>query len=154
MNSSNNQPDQAERYLWVDDDNGDLEDGTPNFGAICSAMTKHGFECPNLATAVDPGQFASGAATAIDLGPATPNPFHPTTSIAYTLAGVAQVDLAVYDTRGRLVRTLVRGARSAGQHAARWDGRSEEGLEVASGVYFYRLVVGDWSKTRSMVLLK
>jgi hypothetical protein len=152
MNSSNNQPDQAERYLWVDDDNGDLSDGTPNFNQICAAMEKHGFDCPQVSTGTADDLAAGTVLT--QLGPAAPNPFNPSTSISYTLAAGAQVELAIYDARGRLVRTLVKGPRGAGQHTASWDGSSEDGLNVASGVYFYRLVVGDRSETRSVVLLK
>jgi flagellar hook assembly protein FlgD len=60
----------------------------------------------------------------------------------------------VYDVSGALVRVLARGPRSEGTFEATWDGRDADGAEVASGVYFYRLVAGSFSQTRKMVLMK
>jgi flagellar hook assembly protein FlgD len=83
-----------------------------------------------------------------------PNPFNPQTTIAFSIAHRSYVHLAVYDVRGALVRTLADEPREAGAHAVKWDGRNENGNAVASGVYFYQLRAGDFSKTRKMVLLK
>ena len=88
------------------------------------------------------------------LGQNRPNPFNPETTIRYTLAERANVQLTVYDVAGRKVRTLVDESRAAGPHEAFWDGRSDNGQSVATGVYFYRLVTGNFSQTRKMVLLK
>ena len=55
---------------------------------------------------------------------------------------------------GRRVRSLVDGPRSPGENRIEWDGRDDEGRLLVSGVYFYRLRVGDRSETRRMVLLK
>ncbi len=84
-----------------------------------------------------------------------PNPFNPTTAISYTVpAPGAEVRLTVYDLAGRVVRTLVSGLEREGEHVAVWHGRDDAGREVGSGVYFYRLVVGDKSVERKMVMLK
>jgi flagellar hook assembly protein FlgD len=89
------------------------------------------------------------------LHPNVPNPFNPTTTIAYDVpANGTNVTIRVYDVSGRLVRTLVDGQRAAGTHAATWDGRNEAGETVSSGVYFYRMVAGSFSEARRMVLLK
>jgi hypothetical protein len=155
MNSSNNQPDQAERYLWVDDDDGDLTNGTPNFDAICMAMMSHGFQCPNITTAVDPDEEpAISSSLAFRLGDATPNPFNPSTTISYALARETAIQLSIRDVNGRLIRSLVDDLRPAGQHVATWDGTAEDGTGVSSGIYFYRLEAGGWSDTRAMVLAK
>ncbi|HEX5131091.1 MAG TPA: FlgD immunoglobulin-like domain containing protein [Candidatus Krumholzibacteria bacterium] len=85
-----------------------------------------------------------------------PNPFNPTTAIAYTLASAGHVRLAIYDVRGALVRVLVDRAQQPGDgpFQAEWDGRSDDGVAVSSGVYFYRLDAAGVTETRRMVLLK
>jgi C1A family cysteine protease len=84
-----------------------------------------------------------------------PNPFNPTTAISYTVpAPGAEVRLTIYDLAGREVRTLVSGVEQAGEHVAVWHGRDDAGREMGSGVYFYRLVIGDRSIERKMVMLK
>ena len=83
-----------------------------------------------------------------------PNPFNPTTRIAFDLATSGHLRLDVYDAAGRLVRTLVNGETVAGRHVATWTGIDEAGVRVASGVYFYRLDAPDYQATRKMVLLQ
>jgi parallel beta-helix repeat protein len=84
-----------------------------------------------------------------------PNPFNPKTAIRYEIpTGGHVVRLEVYDLRGRLVKTLVSEEQGAGEHIVVWDGHDESGAPVGSGVYFYRLSVGDQSVERKMVLLK
>ena len=73
-----------------------------------------------------------------------PNPFNPETWIPYQLSEDTPVSIAIYDTTGRLVRTLSLGFQSAGfynsrSRAAYWDGRNAVGERVASGIYFYQL---------------
>lgn len=85
----------------------------------------------------------------------TPNPFNPVTTIRYSVpTGGGHVTLEVTDVAGRLVRTLVDGFRGEGDHGAAWNGRDEEGREVASGIYFYRLTAPSTEITRKMLLLK
>ncbi|HPF69387.1 MAG TPA: FlgD immunoglobulin-like domain containing protein [Candidatus Krumholzibacteria bacterium] len=76
-----------------------------------------------------------------------PNPANPGAWITYALPQAADAELAVYDVRGRLVRTLVDGWRPAGQHRAWWDGRDGQGRSVASGVY---LAVGRWGGAQAV----
>jgi choice-of-anchor B domain-containing protein len=83
-----------------------------------------------------------------------PNPFNPATTIAYELDRDARVALAVYDTRGHLVRVLSDGRAQAGRHETRWDGIDEQGLRAASGVYFVRLTMDAATDTGRLVLLK
>jgi flagellar hook assembly protein FlgD len=64
------------------------------------------------------------------------------------------VVLTVYDVRGARVRTLLDEARVPGDHGVVWDGRSDAGVRVSSGIYFYRLTTGDFRETKKMVLLK
>jgi flagellar hook assembly protein FlgD len=64
------------------------------------------------------------------------------------------VDLAVFDLRGRLVRTLVATELAAGRHTVAWNGRDEGGRNVPSGTYFYRLIARGETLTDKMLLLK
>jgi hypothetical protein len=70
---------------------------------------------------------------------AFPNPFNPSTSIAFDLANDAEMTAAVYDASGRRVKALAHRTFSAGRHVLRWDGTDGGNRRVASGVYFVRL---------------
>jgi len=86
-----------------------------------------------------------------------PNPFNPTTTIRFNIEQRGHVMLSVYNVAGQLVRTLVDDVREPAQgglHSVVWYGESQAGEEVASGVYFYKLVTPGFTKTRKMVLLK
>ena len=88
-----------------------------------------------------------------------PNPFNPETWIPYRLAKAAGVTLDIYDTNGRLVRTIDVGFKPAAVYESRasaiyWDGRNNQGESVASGVYFYHLSAGAYSATRKMLIMK
>lgn len=84
-----------------------------------------------------------------------PNPFNPSTVIAYELSAAGHVQLRIYDTLGREVATLIDGRRPAGTYQAEWNGRDASGQRAPSGTYLYRLTVdGQQRTTRTMTLLK
>ncbi len=84
-----------------------------------------------------------------------PNPLNPMTMIPYTVpAEGGFVHLAVFDTSGRLVRTLVNRHESGGHGAAMWNGCDERGRSVASGVYHYRLRVDDEQLVKKMAVAR
>lgn len=78
-----------------------------------------------------------------------PNPFNPNTVISYQLPVNSEVSLKVFDMLGREVATLVDGRRSAGTHQVSFNASN-----LASGMYVYRLVVGDFVSTKTMMLIK
>lgn len=86
-----------------------------------------------------------------------PNPFNASTAISFLipfrLADEA-IHLSIYNLAGQVVRVLQPDTQQAGEHRLSWDGRDEQGREVASGVYIYRLNVGGWAVHRRMVLLR
>ncbi len=88
------------------------------------------------------------------LGQNYPNPFNPWTTISYQLPERVFVSLKVYNVLGELVRTLQEGKRPAGRHTVQWDGEDNSGRFVASGVYFYRITAGNFSKTGKMLLIR
>jgi hypothetical protein len=83
-----------------------------------------------------------------------PNPFNPSTEIAFDLPAAQRVTLRIYDVAGRSVRTLVDGRLDPDVHRVRWDGRDDRGRRLGSGVYFYRLHSGENTLTRKLMLLK
>ena len=86
-----------------------------------------------------------------DLGQNYPNPFNPDTRIPLTVAGNEKIKLIVYDIRGRLVETLIDGNMDPGKYVVQW----QPGREIASGIYFYRLVIQNTQTiTRKLVYLR
>lgn len=87
-----------------------------------------------------------------------PNPFNPETWIPYQLAKEADVKIKIYNSSGKLIRVIDQGHRPAGfylaKEAAYWDGRTSVGEKAASGVYFYQMDAGEFTRTRKMLLVK
>ncbi len=88
------------------------------------------------------------------LGANFPNPFNPKTTLRFDLPEKGQVDLAVYDVRGRRVMTIASGMMNAGSYELIWNGVDEFGKPVASGVYFSRIAFGKEVLTNKMIMLK
>ena len=91
--------------------------------------------------------------------PNYPNPFNPETWIPYQLATPAEVGVAIHAADGRLVRALAFGYQPVGVYQSKgravyWDGRNAQGEPVASGVYFYTLIAGDFTATRKLLIRK
>ncbi|MCD4691146.1 T9SS type A sorting domain-containing protein [bacterium] len=83
-----------------------------------------------------------------------PNPFNPTTRIAFSLPQPGNVKVSVFDVSGRLVRVLTDGEYAAGQGEVAWDGTDSVGKSVATGVYLYRMEAAGETRDGKMVLLK
>lgn len=83
-----------------------------------------------------------------------PNPARGTVSIPFSLPSKTRVSLKIYDISGRCVKTLYSGVLEGGYHSFTWEGVDERGIEVPSGVYFYRLEAGHRKATRKLLLLR
>ena len=83
-----------------------------------------------------------------------PNPFNPETEIKYALSQDCDVKLIIYNILGEKVKLLVDEHQTAGHKTIHWNGRDEKGKEIASGIYFYKILAGDFSQSRKMVLVK
>jgi hypothetical protein len=85
-----------------------------------------------------------------------PNPFNPVTTIKYSIKERAHVSLKVYNVAGQLVKTLVNEEQvpRIDGYTVTWDSRNNSGQEVASGVYFYRLVTKGFTKCKKLIVLK
>ncbi|MCC7262644.1 MAG: T9SS type A sorting domain-containing protein [Candidatus Latescibacteria bacterium] len=88
------------------------------------------------------------------LHPNYPNPFNPSTTIRFSLPRAGEAELCIYNLMGQRVATLMYGVQEAGPHVLQWNGRDEQGRELASGVYFYRLQAGGRVETRKLLLLR
>ena len=83
-----------------------------------------------------------------------PNPFNPTTQILFSLPNNERVTLTIYNLIGQKIASLVDGLMSAGSHVVTWNGRDSHGLQLPSGIYFYRLQSPGFTAARKMLMLK
>jgi hypothetical protein len=123
---------------------------TPDIGTIRVGLT---------ISTVDVDENQPGVPTSFALGQNYPNPFNPTTLIRYALPVQANVVLRVFNMLGQEVATVVNGVQEAGVHDAVWNGRHTGGMQLGTGVYFYRLNANavdgrTYTSVRKMVLIK
>ena len=111
----------------------------------------------DIALPIKPGgtdELEEAKPTHFELKGNYPNPFNPETVIKFTLPQDAPVSLKIYNILGQVVNTVVDEVLPAGNHAVVWDGKNEQGVDVASGVYFYRIKAGDFESIQKMTLLR
>jgi parallel beta-helix repeat protein len=114
-----------------------IADGDGNGSAI---VDMGAYEIPSSATGTP--EVAGVGASGIALIPPRPNPFKSETQVAFRIDTTQHVSMCVYDAAGRKVRSLFEGARGPGMHSVDWDGRSDDGRPVSTGVYLLRLSAG------------
>jgi hypothetical protein len=110
-----------------------------------------------LLTGIQDDPVTPGLPQIIVLAQNFPNPFNSETVIPLIVSqgkGEAQIDLAIYDIQGRLVRRLVNNVLPEGSYRVRWDGRSDGGRSVASGIYVSMLRAAGSLQTKKMVLIR
>jgi hypothetical protein len=83
-----------------------------------------------------------------------PNPFNPETTISFSLKENADVTIDIFNIKGQKIDTVANGSFPAGSHNIIWKGDDSNGRKVASGIYFYKMHSGKYSKTRKMILMK
>ena len=83
-----------------------------------------------------------------------PNPFNPVTTISFTAKQKGFATLNIYNLKGQLIKTLLKDNILSGEHKLIWDGKDNQGNNVASGVYLYKLNMNGSSQTKKMLLLK
>jgi hypothetical protein len=84
----------------------------------------------------------------------TPNPFQASTNIRFRLTEPATVRLEVYDALGKKAATLLEGFYPANEYTVPWNGTNADGVELPSGVYYYRITVGGTTLVQPMVLVR
>ena len=83
-----------------------------------------------------------------------PNPFNPTTTITYQLQTNSAVEISVYDILGNLIRKLYKGVEAPGTKHINWNATDDAGALLSSGIYFYKVQVGNTSEIKRMMYLK
>ncbi len=83
-----------------------------------------------------------------------PNPFNPESTIRYSLKTACPVSITIYNSKGMLVKTLVDEINHKGFHEIVWRGDDSYQHKVASGIYYYKMISGNYTETRKLVLLK
>jgi hypothetical protein len=116
--------------------------------SMAMLVSQNGTE--TLVSADERDPMASG----YHLYPNYPNPFNPSTTIRYQVAGNSKVSLKIYNTLGQEIRTLVNESQNSGTHQIIWNGRDNQGLSVSSGLYICKLQVGSTVKSNKMLLIK
>jgi hypothetical protein len=83
-----------------------------------------------------------------------PNPFNPSTTIYYQIPKQGDVEIRIFNITGELVKTFINSSQPAGKYSVVWDGKNNEGQQVASGVYLYRVIYGSSVLAKKMILVK
>lgn len=83
-----------------------------------------------------------------------PNPFNPTTTIAYEITSPGLVQVDIYNVRGQCIRHLEDTEHVAGEYTVVWNGRDDSNRELPSGTYFYQLKVNDYTSSKKALLVK
>lgn len=140
--------DEKELYIYIDGDN----------PVSTLQMNYQLFSKDGLA---GNGMMQLGNPDAFKLYQNYPNPFNSQTTIPYDVSEEASVEIHIYNTLGKLVRTLDEGDKSVGQHTVVWDATNDDGDKVSSGVYFYQIRTKtnsfspeNFNKTMKMLLVK
>jgi len=135
------------RMLWIVDRDAGASvqsEGATTLNPIhylALARIPPGVEESKILSPSKPGSF--------ELGPSHPNPAKSMAEFTYALPVPREVDLSVYNIQGQLVKRLVSGPKTPGYHSAQWDASG-----VPAGVYLYRLSAGEFTKTRTMVVVR
>ena len=141
--------------ILTNDLGADIEAGSPGYRLGMLVHVPFDLQTARLGavTAVEAVESA-GTPDSYALGAAYPNPFNPETAIDFAVPAYGHVRIDVYNAAGQEVSSLVDRELGAGTYKATWDALDRYGEQVSSGVYFYRMVSGDFSATHSMTLLK
>lgn len=125
----------------------------PNRGILCQRVNRYG-KLGGLATKMNNSQHL--IPHDFSLHQNYPNPFNERTIIRYQLYQVTAhlTNLIIYDIRGKAVRTLVDEFQTRGNHKVVWNGKNNEGIDVASGIYFYQLKTNGFIQAKKLTLIR
>ncbi len=117
-----------------------------NINYVIGLITVQGTDVREINPGAIPRQYA--------LSQNYPNPFNANTQITFALPKAGNTRLDIFNVLGQKVSTLVNEYMSAGSKIVNWDGRDDRGVDVPSGIYFYRLSSLDFLQTKKMLLVK
>ncbi len=107
-----------------------------------------------IATRTNAVEAVSNVAKVYKLSQNYPNPFNPTTNIEFAVREAANIQIVVYNMLGRRVAELTNETYQPGHYQVMWNGKDISGNDVSSGIYFYRMTTGNFTKTNKMIFLK
>jgi len=119
---------------------------------VTAVFTTGESEASNTVSVSSEGDVVGGRVTRL-MGN-YPNPFNPTTTIAFEIAREGWIVIEVFNNKGQKVKTLVNDVRGAGKHVVVWKGDDVSGRGVGSGVYFCKMVCGEFVEVRKMMVVK
>ena len=82
------------------------------------------------------------------------NPFNSSTSIKYEIFKSGRVKIAIINSKGEEVRSIINRYHHVGEYFLQWDGRNDQGINMGSGIYFYKIISDERIKTQKMIYLK
>jgi len=130
-------------------------EGVNNTLGLRDTLLSRIFQWFDVVTGIEEEPSAGGMKiSAYHLEKNYPNPFNSQTVITYRLPANSEVLLEVYNILGQKIKTLVDQQQAAGSYLISWDSRDQNGVEVTSGVYFYRIKAGSFSSIQKMMLVK
>ncbi len=100
------------------------------------------------------GNLSKPVALNYQLHTSFPNPFNSLTTIPYSTPEPGKVRLQVYDLQGRLVKDLIDQTQDQGLYQATWDGANNQGQKAATGIYFVKIRINNFSATHKIMLIK
>ena len=148
--------------LFVNAYDGDfhLRDGSPAIDAGVDVGIPYFGPAPDLGafeaevSSLSNEKSTGALPTHFDLKQNYPNPFNSDTEIYYDLPFTVNADLSVFNISGCRIRTLVHKKEIAGQKSVKWNGKDKNGIDVSSGIYFYKLYTDEFLITRKMLLIR
>lgn len=123
-------------------------------GTTAEGRVRHGYSAVFSLDTVTAVSDQDHAPQANHIATIYPNPFNPRTTIAFELAEIGAIELAIFDLRGRLVRVVASGSWPSGRHQTTWDGQDDGGQAVPTGTYCCRLCTPHGSQTKRMTLVR
>ncbi len=135
----------------LQDPNGTWIEGTSNPGDP-NLVTRPGDpnDHPSATTVKEDGTIP----TSFALYQNYPNPFNPSTKITFDISQAGNVKIDIYNALGQLIKVLADNEFNQGRYVVVWNGANDFGKRVSSGMYIYRLIAGDYVKSRRMILMK
>ncbi|MEA1972732.1 MAG: T9SS type A sorting domain-containing protein, partial [Candidatus Cloacimonadota bacterium] len=140
----------ADATIYADED---LADATYSY-YVTAVYTDGESEPSNTATAEVDNNGDASEVVVTSLNRNYPNPFNPTTAISFSIAEESKVELVIYNVKGQKVKTLANDVMEAGNHSLIWNGETDNGATVGSGMYFYKMKNGRYTSTKKMILIK
>ena len=124
------------------------------FTLVLTTPSGYVVELPAAESALSLDELTSSVPTDFYVQQNYPNPFNPTTTIIYDLVNDSNLKITVYDLKGNLIKDIYDGFQKAGRNNAVWNATNSIGETVSSGIYLYKIQVGESFQVKRMMLLK